>query len=199
MVLPGKFKISTRLSESSLTKRLCFKIIHGIIGVYKLNILISKGKQQMVGNFKSKREEGFTIIEVLIVLAIAGLIMLIVFLAVPALQRTSRNTQRKNDVAGYLAAVTEWSNNNNGKTPVTADLTALNALANTSANMTKPAAVVTGAQTTAVALDTIQLVTGAKCDTATVGNTIAGSARAFAVRYTLETSGTGTQAQCSES
>ena len=41
-----------------------------------------------------KRAEGFTIIEVLIVLAIAGLILLVVFLAVPALQRNARNTQR---------------------------------------------------------------------------------------------------------
>jgi prepilin-type N-terminal cleavage/methylation domain-containing protein len=32
-------------------------------------------------------KKGFTIIEVLIVLAIAGVIMVIVFLAVPALQR----------------------------------------------------------------------------------------------------------------
>jgi prepilin-type N-terminal cleavage/methylation domain-containing protein len=34
-----------------------------------------------------KNKEGFTIIEVLIVLAIAGLIMLVVLLAVPGLQR----------------------------------------------------------------------------------------------------------------
>ena len=54
----------------------------------------------MLQKYKTKREEGFTIIEVLIVLAIAGLILLIVFLAIPALQRNSRNTQRKNDSAG---------------------------------------------------------------------------------------------------
>jgi prepilin-type N-terminal cleavage/methylation domain-containing protein len=39
-----------------------------------------------------KNEQGFTIIEVMIVLVIAAVIMLIVFLAVPALQRNSRNT-----------------------------------------------------------------------------------------------------------
>jgi len=60
---------------------------------------------------------GFTIIEVLIVLAIAGLILLIVFLAVPALQRNSRNTQRKNDVARMLAGMSEWANNNGGALP----------------------------------------------------------------------------------
>jgi prepilin-type N-terminal cleavage/methylation domain-containing protein len=66
---------------------------------------------------QSKDQKGFTIIEVLIVLAIAGLILLIVFLAVPALQRNSRNTQRKNDVAAVLAAVSEFSNNNAGALP----------------------------------------------------------------------------------
>jgi prepilin-type N-terminal cleavage/methylation domain-containing protein len=66
---------------------------------------------------KLRNQKGFTIIEVLIVLAIAGLILLIVFLAVPALQRNSRNTQRKNDVASILGAVTEFMNNNNGTLP----------------------------------------------------------------------------------
>lgn len=66
---------------------------------------------------KLKNEKGFTIIEVLIVLAIAGLILLIIFLAVPALQRNSRNTQRKNDVAALLGAVSNYSNNNNGDLP----------------------------------------------------------------------------------
>ncbi len=68
-------------------------------------------------NKLKKRESGFTIIEVLIVLAIAGLILLIVFLAVPALQRNSRNTQRKNDVAAILGAFSEAVNNNAGKLP----------------------------------------------------------------------------------
>ena len=65
----------------------------------------------------NKSKKGFTIIEVLIVLAIAGLILLIVFLAVPALQRNGRNTQRKNDVAALLAAVSEFGNTNNGLMP----------------------------------------------------------------------------------
>ncbi len=38
------------------------------------------------------KNEGFTIIEVMIVLAIAALILIIVLLAVPALQRNSKNT-----------------------------------------------------------------------------------------------------------
>ena len=56
----------------------------------------------------TKNKQGFTIIEVMIVLAIAGLIVLVVFLAVPALQRNSRNTQRKQDAQSLLAGIQEW-------------------------------------------------------------------------------------------
>jgi prepilin-type N-terminal cleavage/methylation domain-containing protein len=78
------------------------------------------GHLNMLSNIK-KRTEGFTIIEVLIVLAIAGLILLIVFLAVPALQRNSRNTQRKNDAAAILGSANEFMNNNNGTAPTSFD------------------------------------------------------------------------------
>jgi prepilin-type N-terminal cleavage/methylation domain-containing protein len=72
-------------------------------------------------NLLQRKSEGFTIIEVMIVLAIAGLILLIVFLAVPALQRNAHNTSIKNDVSAVLGAVNEWSNNNNGaKLPASA-------------------------------------------------------------------------------
>ena len=153
-------------------------------------------------NKRGKTNSGFTIIEVLIVLAIAGLILLIVFLAVPALQRNSRNTQRRNDAANYLAAVNEWTNNNNGKVPAAAaDLTGangVNSLAKLGA-LTAPTAVVTGAQTTAVAVDNIQLVTGAKCSTVTVGQTVAGPTRAIAVRFAVESSSGSPIPQCQES
>lgn len=66
---------------------------------------------------RSADQKGFTIIEVLIVLAIVGLIMLIVFLAVPALQRSSRNTQIKNDVQNVVGGVSEFQNANNGVLP----------------------------------------------------------------------------------
>ncbi len=148
---------------------------------------------------KLRNQKGFTIIEVLIVLAIAGLILLIVFLAVPALQRNSRNTQRKNQMGGYGSAVSEWVNNNNGKVPSTAgDVTAINNLA-ANGIITEPTAVVTGAQSTALTtLDTMQLVTGAKCDTTNVGNTIAGSTRNIAIRYTIEGSGGAIVMQCQD-
>jgi prepilin-type N-terminal cleavage/methylation domain-containing protein len=71
----------------------------------------------MKNAYKQKREAGFTIIEVLIVLAIAALILLIVFLAVPALQRNARNTQRKSDAANIGSAISNFEGNNSGALP----------------------------------------------------------------------------------
>jgi len=62
-------------------------------------------------------QAGFTIIEVLIVLATAGLIMLIVFEAIPTLTRNSRNNQRKQDVQTILEAVSHYMLNNSGNMP----------------------------------------------------------------------------------
>ena len=67
----------------------------------------------MVNNTKSKK--GFTIIEVVLVLAIAGLIFLMVFIALPALQRSQRNTQRRDDYSMLSTAVTNYISNNGGR------------------------------------------------------------------------------------
>jgi prepilin-type N-terminal cleavage/methylation domain-containing protein len=64
-----------------------------------------------------RNQKGFTIIEVVLVLAIAGLIFLMVFIALPALQRSQRNTQRKNDLSRIATAATSYQSNNNGITP----------------------------------------------------------------------------------
>jgi prepilin-type N-terminal cleavage/methylation domain-containing protein len=61
--------------------------------------------------------DGFTIIEVMIVLAIAGLIMLVVFLAVPALQRSTRNHERKQDASMIAATMADFSNNHGNQLP----------------------------------------------------------------------------------
>lgn len=62
-------------------------------------------------------KKGFTIIEVVLVLAIAGLIFLMVFLALPALQRSQRNTQRKNDASRLMAAINDFKAANRGQNP----------------------------------------------------------------------------------
>jgi prepilin-type N-terminal cleavage/methylation domain-containing protein len=63
-------------------------------------------------------ESGFTIIETLIVLAIAGLILLIVFWAIPAVERSSRNGQRKHDVVVILDAVARYELKDSGNFPL---------------------------------------------------------------------------------
>ncbi len=148
---------------------------------------------------KRKQQKGFTIIEVMIVLAIAGLILLVVFLAVPALQRNARNTQRRQDAGNLLSAVSEYEGNNNGSIPVTqANLGAGNTATlgtgagiNTvpinlgyydAANLRVATQAAYGA-TNNTTTDTAVVVTGAICNG---NNPAAGSARSVAIVYTLE-------------
>lgn len=56
-------------------------------------------------------KKGFTIIEVVLVLAIAALIFLMVFIALPALQANQRDTARKNDASTVAAAVQSFVSN----------------------------------------------------------------------------------------
>ncbi len=63
------------------------------------------------------KAKGFTIIEVVLVLAIAGLIFLMVFIALPALQRSQRDTQRRDDVSTFSSQLTSYSTNNRGELP----------------------------------------------------------------------------------
>ena len=60
----------------------------------------------------TNKAKGFTIIEVLIVLAIAALILLVVFLAVPGLQRAQKNNAAKADVHKIAAAILNYEANN---------------------------------------------------------------------------------------
>ncbi len=66
---------------------------------------------------KGAKATGFTIIEVMIVLAIAGLIMAIVFVAIPQLQRNTRNTTAKDVLNRVKAEMDSYSTNNNGNYP----------------------------------------------------------------------------------
>lgn len=149
---------------------------------------------------KRKAQNGFTIIEVMIVLAIAGLILLVVFLAVPALQRNARNTQRREDAGNVLSGVSEYVANNNGSIP-TAKGGSGNALTiGASGTNTVPVTLgyydagATGVTLRAYAAadsgtnptteDTMLVLTGATCST---NNAASGSARSVIILYTLET------------
>lgn len=165
----------------------------------------------MLKNLKSKyrgfsREDsqrntgGFTIIEVMIVLAIAGLILVIVFLAVPALQRNSRNTQRKTDASNSLSALSNYISNNNGKLPTACDKvgtasgecsfladTKLGYYDGTTAGNTKLMVFAASAITTDPTSEQMWFVTGAACTNGAAGKPAAGpSARAFVAWYGVE-------------
>ncbi len=82
-----------------------------------MKVAKSRTNTRMKGKNKDTGLGGFTIIEVVLVLAIAGLIFLMVFIALPALQRAQRDTQRRDDMARVSEAITQYQTNNNGKLP----------------------------------------------------------------------------------
>ena len=71
-----------------------------------------------------KNKDGFTIIEVVLVLAIAALIFLMVFIALPALQRNQRDTQRKSDAGRVASQIAQWQSSHRGAVPTAAQFTA---------------------------------------------------------------------------
>lgn len=72
------------------------------------------------------RQKGFTIIEVMIVLAIAGVIIAAVLIAVPQLQRNQRNSARRAVVSRMKTEIDNYVSNNNGTPPAdAADITSL--------------------------------------------------------------------------
>ena len=140
--------------------------------------------------------KGFTIVEVLIVLAIAGVILATILIAVPALQRNSRNTQVKQAATALVAGAQEYAAANGGTLPASATWSAPTVTWGPSTtNQTKTT--VSGGITvtpslgsatipTSFAANTVYLITGATCS----GNT-AVSGTGTAVVYTVE-AGTNT-------
>lgn len=144
-----------------------------------------------------KEQTGFTIIEVMIVLAIAAVIMLIVFLAIPALQRNSRNTQRSNDAARTAGAINECMANNSGNISNcdfgASGVAGQEQLQNYIDMADNQQLTVFTPGTLGAAMDNVYYRSGYKCD----GNNeqAGGGSRAFILRYNVETSA-GTAARC---
>jgi prepilin-type N-terminal cleavage/methylation domain-containing protein len=141
-----------------------------------------------------KQTEGFTIIEVLIVLAIAGLIMLIVFLAVPALQRNARNTQRNNDAATIAAGVNDCLANKNGQVS-SCNTAALVGVYLDTAKLNQLTTVFAAAASTSAAQINFGTTAGS-CNTAGDATAAGGSARAFSVVYQLESTSATPNTRC---
>lgn len=66
---------------------------------------------------ENRQKRGFTIIEVVLVLAIAGLIFLMMFIALPALNRAQRDSRRRDDISIFLKKVKDYQTNNRGTLP----------------------------------------------------------------------------------
>ncbi len=151
----------------------------------------------------NKRNQGFTIIEVLIVLAIAGLILLIVLMAVPALNRNSRNTQAKNAASNILGAVSEFQNNNNGQLPTnvsSADDGTVNVTgaSGTASSQAKIQAGYTASRGSSMPSEpgTFVVNLGYKCNNNAFATTR--TPRAASIGYVVENGSGTTAAQCTE-
>ncbi len=156
-----------------------------------------------------QQNQGFTIIEVLIVLAIAGLILLIVFLAVPALQRNARNTTKRSDASKALGAVGEFVANNNGTVPATGNVGTLQTAANLSSGTTITSTIPTTVATVVAPSNSeIEVGSGLVCSGTTLSGSAsytaaqwqttvsAGSSRAVVGLFTVEAAGGNVISQC---
>ena len=159
--------------------------------------------------------KGFTIVETLIVLAIAATIIVVVLLAVPALQRQSRNTATKVGAGAVASGWTAEVGNSNDAAPTTVTggtgkITINTASYNvSSAIVTKvstynsvgttvaygPTSVgATGSAGDKISVSTIALYTGATCPATTTGTSLqlgAGTTTQAAIVYSIEPGNVG--------
>lgn len=152
-----------------------------------------------------KTKSGFTIIEVVLVLAIAGLIFLMVFIALPALQRSQRDTQRRDDMARLATALTNWQTNHGNSLPGANEADSF--LQNYLKQSTDLAAsefkdpngtnygltIINGTgenpNLNVLAIPNIKLVTSAHCNGETAVHATTDGANDYAILYQLEGSG----------
>lgn len=153
------------------------------------------------------KQRGFTIIEVVLVLAIAALIFLMVFIALPALQRNQRDQARKEVLGKVTSAVTTYqSNKRSAQPPSGADLKGYvdggdankvsgehnTAFAGTDSdtlidnNYVLHVSSYTAGGIGQADTNVVQVITGAKCDPETSSKAVVGSARNAAVILVME-------------
>ena len=142
---------------------------------------------------KKLNNKGFTIVEVLIVLAIAGAILAAILIAVPALQRNSRNTKVRSAANSLASGFSEATSANSGTAP-TAGTWATPNFTWTGANavVTKVGAgltVSTAAVPTTFTASSLYVEFGQVCSGNTATSTGATSSN-VAIVYAVETGGT---------
>lgn len=134
-------------------------------------------------------KKGFTIIEVVLVLAIAALIFLMIFVALPALQKGQRDTARKQDANTVASALGTYRSNHSGKMPTAIDQDFIDKYVKNLAQIDpSTSGVVEGSAPEDDDFDTITVELGYTCSKE--GGDIQGdeSTRGAAVRVRLESS-----------
>jgi prepilin-type N-terminal cleavage/methylation domain-containing protein len=156
-----------------------------------------------MSHIRPQQKSGFTIIEVMIVLALAGIILLIVFLAVPALQRNGRNTEIRHDAASVLGAVNDFINNNTLQMPTTIGPAAADgtvtvtgaAGTNSTSTQVHPGTQVQGNTAMPTAVDTININLNHRCNGNAFDTVV--TQHAVAAGFLVE-GGTSNSPQCAE-
>ncbi len=130
---------------------------------------------------KLSPKKGFTLIEIVIVLAIAALIMVIVFIAVQGAQRSQRDTATKDTAARLLAAANVYASNSGGTFPNNAtEIAKLTAATPAGYGVVLPSGATIAYSTTLPTTTGVYNLNAAKCDNSVPG---------FAVRYYQEQGG----------
>lgn len=75
----------------------------------------------MSGNNSQFRSKGFTLIEIVLVLALAGLLLVMVFMAMASSQKSRRDSQRRQDLGRIAAQFDAYASNHAGNFPDDAD------------------------------------------------------------------------------
>lgn len=139
--------------------------------------------------------QGFTLIEVVLVLAIGGLIFLLAFVAFQQVSRNRRDTQRRTDAARLISEIQNYSADNNSAAPAASTALASNACTTGGAagsfqaflwtyicggsvdgfktpNNTNYTVVASHATNDPTATDAIMFTPGANCDGGSTGNRV---------------------------
>jgi type II secretory pathway pseudopilin PulG len=163
-----------------------------------------------ISQHTQKSSLGFTIVEVLIATSVAGLIMLIVFQMIPVLQRNSRNSQRKNDIAVILQAVSRFELSSSGDLPTSVATTNFHLNTNSltsytpadiSFNIASSYVAAAGSPPTNTSTNTVIINNRQLCNTVTPGTATGNGAtfRSVVALFALETGKAGvTRPQCQE-
>ena len=141
-----------------------------------------------------QKKQGYTITELLIVLAIAGLILTMIFYAVPALNRNSNNNRRKQDVETILLAVSNYRLRTTGSFPTSLASTRISKLnyyeeSNIKFNQAERTIVPT--------INSVFIYDRAKCNGNDITSNNAGS-RDIVAYYSIDTGRGGSATQCKQ-